>query len=230
MHGAGLGAANHHGSAVDVDVSSGVVLDHISGQGVEGIQASLFTGDSLHADELVVAVIQANAHGLLGHGHGPVGTSVALNLSAVAQSAQQHLHESIAGQGASGTEGAVSIAGDNLLLRAVSDVAGELVGDRHVLEGSAVSRQSVSGGGSQDQVADDLGSRATGQGVGGVEGTVGVTIDDVQRGHHVNSFFIGDLAVVREVLGASADGDQRHGHRQSQNQRKELLHGDVSSL
>ena len=57
------------------------------------------------------------------------------------------------------------------------------------------------------------------------EGAIGVTVDDIDGGHHVDSFFVGDGAVVLEVRGASRDGDQRHGHHQSQNQRKELLHG-----
>ena len=59
--------------------------------------------------------------------------------------------------------------------------------------------------------------------------TVGIAVDDLCLGQHVNSFSVVDLAAVREVLGTSADGDQRHGHHQSQYQRKELLHG-ISSL
>ena len=98
-----------------------------------------------------------------------------------------------------------------------------------VLVRSGVSNQSGCGGGAKDQVADDLGSSATGQGGGGVEGTVGITVDNLSGGHHVNSFSVLDLAAVSEVLGTSADGDQRHGHHQSQYQRKELLHG-VSSF
>ena len=82
-----------------------------------------------------------------------------------------------------------------------------------------------SGGGAQDQVADDLGSSTTGQGALGIEGAVSIAADDADGGHHVDSFSIVDGAVIGEVLGAGADGDQRHGHNQSQNQRKELLHG-----
>ena len=111
-------------------------------------------------------------------------------LSVIAQSAQQHLHEGIAGQGVGGLEGAVSITGDDAFLLAVSDVASEGVVGRNVLVGSGVSHQSGCGGGAKDQVADDLGGSATGQGGGGIEGTVGITVDDLHGGHHVDSFSV----------------------------------------
>ena len=142
---------------------------------------------------------------------------------------QQHLHEGIAGQGGGGLEGAVSVTGDDAFLLAVSNVASEGVVGGDVLVRSGVSHQSRGGGGAKDQVADDLGGRATGQDIIGTEVAVGITVDNTQGRDHIHSFFVGDLAVVREVLGAGADGDQRHGHHQSQYQRKELLHG-VSSF
>ena len=55
-------------------------------------------------------------------------------------------------------------------------------------------------------------------------------IDNAQLGDHVNSGFVVNVAVIREVLGAGADGDQGHGHHQSKHQRKELLHSDFSSF
>ena len=100
---------------------------------------------------------------------------------------------------------------------------------RNVLVRSGISHQGGCGGGAKDQVADDLGSSATGQGGGGIEGTIGVTIDDLHGGHHVDSFSVLNLGAVAEVLSTGRDGDQRHGHHQSQYQRKELLHG-VSSF
>ena len=213
--------------SVVIGIREGAGLQH-----VQGIQAGLFTSGSLGAVELALqAVIQSDVLGqsALGNGDGPVGAGVAFLVSLQAQSAQQHLHESIAGQGVGGTEGAVSITGDDALLSAVSDVGSKDVGSSNVLVGSCISGQSVSSGGAQDQVADDLGGSTAGQSALGIEGAIGITTDDAQGGHHFDSFFIVDLAVVGEVLGASADGDQRHGHHQSQNQRKELLHG-VSSF
>ena len=101
----------------------------------------------------------------LANGDGPVGAGVALDVAVIAQGAQQHLHEGIAGQGSGGTEGTVSITGDDAFLLAVRNVASEGVGGGNVAVGSGVSAQSAGGGGAQDQVADDLGGSATGQGV-----------------------------------------------------------------
>ena len=219
----------------DGDVAHGdsavvLVLHHGGLQGVEGVQAGLFTSHSGGADEVVVAVVQLDAQSALANGDGPVGAGVALDVAVIAQGAQQHLHEGIAGQSSGGTEGTVSITGDDAFLLAVRNVASEGVGGRNVAVGSGVSAQSAGGGGAQDQVADDLGGSATGQGVLGIESAVFVALNNAQSGHHVNSFFVLDLAVVREVLGTGRDSDQRHGHRQSQNQRKELLHGIFSSF
>ena len=223
-------AGDGNSGAALADNDAVVILDHGSLQGVEGIQASLFTSDSLDTVEAALqALVQAGVDRLLGNSDGPVGTGVAFDGRVIAQSAQQHLHEGIAGQGGGGLEGAVSVTGDDAFLLAVSDVASEGVVGGDVLVRSGVSHQSRGGGGAKDQVADDLGSSATGQGGGGVEGTVGITVDNLSGGHHVNSFSVLNLAAVGEVLGTSADGDQRHGHHQSQYQRKELLHG-VSSF
>ncbi|CAN3973695.1 tryptophan--tRNA ligase, partial [Dysosmobacter welbionis] len=223
------------GSGVDGDVAHNdgvllVILDHGGLQHVEGVQGGLLTGHSLGAHELVVAVVQTDAAGLLDDADLPVGAGVALDGAVIAQSAQQHLHERVAAQGAGGTEGAVSIAADDTLLRAVGDVAREGVGHGNILKGSGACAERGGGGGAQDQVADDLGGRATGQDIIGTEVAVGITVDNTQGRDHIHSFFVGDLAVVREVLGAGADGDQRHGHHQSKHQRKELLHWDFSSF
>ena len=110
----------------------------------------------------------------------------------------------------------------------LADVAREGVGGGHVLEGSGAGTQRIRSGGAKDQVADDLGGRPAGQQIVGAEGVVAVAIDNAQFGNHVDSGIIVNVAVVREVRGARADGDQGHGHDQSKHQRKELLHGDSS--
>ena len=216
-----LGTSNGHVANGD----GGVILNHVSIQSVESIQAGLFTGQSLGANESVnQTVVQADVQSTLGNLDGPVSAGVALDGSVIAQSAQQHLHEGIAGQRCIGTEGAVSITGDDALLCAVSNITSIGVVDGNVLVGSGVSGQSGCGGGAQDHVADDLSSGTTGQASGGIEGAVSIAANDANCGHHVDSFFIIDRSVIGEVLGTGADGDQRHGHNQSQNQRKELLH------
>ena len=207
-----------------------IILHHSGVDHVEGIQAGLLTGHGAAADEVVVAVIQADADGLLGDVDLPVGAGVVLDGAIIAQGAQQHLHKGVAGQGAGGTEGAVAIAGDDALLCAVGDVAREHVGGGHILEGCRRRAERAGGGGAEDQVADDLGSRAAGQGPVGTEGVIAVTVHDPQCGDHVDSFFVIDVAVIGEVHSARADSDQRHGHHQSEHQRKELLHVVCTSL
>ena len=123
-----------------------------------------------------------------------------------------------------------SVAVDDALLGAEGDVAREHVGGGNITEGSAGGAQGGSGGGAEDQVADDLRGRPTGQGPVGTERVVTVAVHDPQSGDDVNGFFVTDVAVVVEVRGAGADGDQRHGHDQSQHQRKELLHLVCTSL
>ena len=234
----GLAGVDHvlsRGLILDGDVADGdggvlLILDHGSGQSVQSVQASLLAVDSLDTVEIAHQIIvQADVQSALGNVDGPVGASVAFLSGIIAQSAQQHLHEGIAGQGVGGTEGAVSVTGDDAFLLAISDIASEGVVGGDVLVRSGVSNQSRCGGGAKDQVADDLGSSATGQGGGGTEVTFGIAVDDLHGGHHVDSFSVLDLGAVGEVLGTGRDGDQRHGHHQSQYQRKELLHG-VSSL
>ena len=86
-----------------------------------------------------------------------------------------------------------------------------------------------SGGGTQDQVADDLRGSLTGQGVGGIELAVGIAIDNSNLGDHGDGFIIGDGVAIREVLGPGADGHEAHDHNQRQDQREKSLHG-VSSF
>ena len=61
-------------------VGLGIILDHVSGQGVESVQASLLTVDSLDAVELAhQTIVQADVQSALGNVDGPVGAGVALD-------------------------------------------------------------------------------------------------------------------------------------------------------
>ena len=231
----GVGSTSADGSAVDGDAGALVLILNQGGlESVHSIQASLLTGGGASANEVVVAVQQADLLGTASDVNGPVGVvGIALDGAVITQSGQQHLQEGKAGQGVARTEGAVRVTVDDAGLRAVSNVAGEGGAHGHVLEGSGLGAQRLSSGLAQHHASDDLGGSATGQSSLGLETTVGITVDNSHFGHHVDSFFISDIAnlvAVVEVLGASADGDQRHGHHQSQNQRKELLHGGFSSF
>ena len=78
--------------------------------------------DSLSTHELIIAGSQADLIGTASHVDGPVGAGVALDRAVIAQSAQQHLQEGKAGQGAGGTEGAVGVAVDQPPLHTKGDV------------------------------------------------------------------------------------------------------------
>ena len=231
--GGNRGTSGDH-SAVDGDLLALVRILHQGGlQGIHGVQAGLLAGGGTVAHELVVAVGQADLRGTAHDVDGPVGAGVALDGAVIAQSGQQHLQEGKAGQGALGPEGAVGVAVDQAGLHAVGDVAGKGGTHGHVLEGSGLGAQGLSGGLAKHHAGDDLGSSATGEGALRLEITIGITVDDLQCGHDVDGLSIriaADVIAVAEVLGAGADGDQRHGHHQSKHQRKELLHWDFSSF
>ena len=224
---AALSAARGQGDlhAVDGGGQALVVLNQVGLQGVERVQAGLLAVHGLDAVELALdAVLQADVDGLLGNVDGPVVANIALEGGVIAQSAQQHLHEGIAGQGVAGTESAVGVTTDDAFLLAVGDVAGELAGYGDVAVGGGVCVELSRGGGPQDHVADDLGSGAASQVVTRLEVAARVTINNFDGGDHVDGFFVGDVTVVRELLGAGVDRDERHHHDQRQHQRKELSH------
>ena len=230
-----VGSTSADGSTIDGDALALVAVLNQGGlESVHSVQASFLTGGGASANEVVVAVQQADLLGTASDVNGPVGVvGIALDGAVITQSGQQHLQEGKAGQGVARTEGTVRVTVDDAGLRAVSNVAGEGGAHGHVLEGSGLGAQRLSSGLAQHHASDDLGGSATGQSSLGLEITIGITVDNSHFGHHVDSFFISDIAnlvAVVEVLGASADGDQRHGHHQSQNQRKELLHGGFSSF
>ncbi|MPM63218.1 hypothetical protein SDC9_110098 [bioreactor metagenome] len=208
------------------------ILNLGSLQGVQSQQAGSLTGHASVAGERGGEVVeQAGLVAQLGHVHGPAGTCEALDVSLVAQSAQQHLAESVAGQSAGGTEGAVGVAADVTSSLAIADDSSKGVGGRDVLVRSGGDRQVGSGLGADHQGNDDLGGGATGQSPGGLKGTVLIAGDNAQLIEDRDCFLVLNLRLVAEILvlgGTGTDGDQRHGHNQSQNQRKELFHGFAS--
>ncbi|MPM75457.1 hypothetical protein SDC9_122450 [bioreactor metagenome] len=228
-----LGADNH------VDVLAGdadivALVLHLGGlQGVQRQLAGLLAGHAGVAgegsDEVVVqAGDRADGSDL----HGPAGAGEALDVTLVAQSAQQHLREGEAGQGAGGTEGAVRVAVDVAGGLAVRDNRGKGVGHGHVLVRSGRDLQGSGGLGADHQRNDDLGGGAAGQSPSGLEVAALIAGDDTELVENRNCFLVLNFTLVGEVLvlgGAGANGDQRHGHNQRHYQRKELLHG-FSSL
>ena len=222
-----LAALNGQDLAGGADNGVGVAVVHHGGlQGVQSQLAGLVTGHGLGAVE-VQTVEQAGHVADPGHVHGPAGVHEALDVGLIANSAQQHLRKGIAGQGVGGLEGAVAIAADVAGRLAVADDAREGVARGNVGVGTRVVGQSGGSVGADHQGDDDLGGRAAGQLRLGTEAAVLVTGDDTDTVQNGNCFLVLDLVLVGEipVLGGSrADGDQRHGHNQCENQGQEFLH------
>ena len=196
------------------------VLDHGGLQGVQGQLAGLLAVDRVGALE-AQAVEQAGDVAQTGHVHGPAGAGEALELTLVADSAQQHLGKGEAGQGVGGLEGAVAIAADVAGGLAVADDARKGVARGNVGIGAGVVGQSRGGLGANHQRDDDLGGGAAGQLGLRTEGTVLVAGDNADPVQDGNGFLVLDLILVGEVLvlgGSRADGGQRHGHNQCEDQ------------
>ena len=199
--------------------------NQIGVQGIEGNLGGVVTVDQAGGDSGVVK--QADGSAVTSHVQSPVGAHI-LILDTIAQHAQQHLGELIAGQSALGLEGAILVAVNDAGGHAVADVAGELAGSGDIGEGGLLHAQLGSGIVAQGHDRDDLGGLLTGDGLFGAERAILVTGNDTDLVEELNGLFVLDAVHIGEVLelgGTSADGDQRHGHDQSQHQRKELLHG-----
>ena len=128
----GGAAGRNGGNGGAVDNQRGVavvVLYHVALQGVERQQGGLFTGQSGPAVEIFGHTVQqAHFHGAGDYVRGPSGSvAVLLHILIIAQSAQQHFQESVAAEGIAGMEGAVGVAGDEIILRAVGDCRRESV-------------------------------------------------------------------------------------------------------
>ena len=217
LHRQGLSAGHHRGAAVS---------NHGGLQGVQSQLAGLLTIDGSSAVE-VQAVEQAGHVAHPGHVHGPAGVNEALDLALVAQRAQQHLSKGEAGQRVAGLEGAVAITADDTGGLAVADDAREGVAGGDIrIRGGGVGEIGGRVGANQ-QGDDDLRRGAAGQLRLGAEGAVLVTGDNTDPVQNGNGFLVLNLILVGEipVLGGSrADGDQRHGHNQCENQGQEFLH------
>ena len=222
-----LAALNGQDLAGGADNGVGAAVVHHGGlQGVQSQLAGLITGHGLRAVE-ADAVEQAGDIADPGHVHGPAGVHEALDVALIADGAEQHLREGVTGQGVGGLEGAVAIAADVTGRLAVADDARKRVASGNVGIGARVVRQSRGSLGADHQGDDDLGGRAAGQLRLGTEAAVLVTGDDTDTVQNGNCFLVLDLVLVGEipVLGGSrADGDQRHGHNQCENQGQEFLH------
>ena len=206
---------------------------HGSLQSIQHHLSSFLTGDGL--SDVVIsskAVQQANSLGIAHDTGLPVGANVALSSGVEADQAEQHLGSLDAGHVAAGIEGGSVAASNNAGLVAVSNVAsGPTVLGVGKLAGAGIQRADVVAGVGQN--GHHLGHLLTGDGVGGLERAIGITIEDTDSGQDIDGFLIADLiivSVVADLPGADHGSEAKQSSNdqdQSQNFAK-VLHESSS--
>ena len=206
------------------------VGDHAHVQSVVQQLSGVVTGQVGAGDGVGQILIEAQSVGPDIGVDLPVGTSVALNTSVVAQSDQDHLAGLSNGHVAVGVEGAVALTSHDAKSGAVLDVAlGPVIGGVGVgvVEGLTQHRILAT---VQDDT-DHLGHLGPGDDPGGVIGAVVLAVDDIQSGKHRDGLFVDDVSAIAEIINAhSANADNHHGndHDESQSQAESPL--EVSHL
>ena len=227
VHGAQDGAA--------VVVSNGiavlVLLDHLHVQGVVDQQSRVVAVQGL-SHVLGEAAEDAQTGGQGVGVDRPVGALQALGLGIVASGHQQHLGGLNSGHAGAGVEGAVAAAGDDAGGVAVIDVtlrpvAGDVgqPGGAVLVQGAVVSPLIHDDG---DHLRHLCAVHALARRIG----TIGLALDDAQRGEHGNRILVHDFALVGEIgVARSAGADNHHAdnHDDCQKQAEspfEVSHSD----
>ena len=157
------------------------------------------------------------------------GVAGELTVSVEADSGEEHFGPLEAGEGTGGFEGGVGHAVDNTLFDAEGDVTGGPAVSGDIVEGSDGAGEGVSGGFTEDHVSDDLGSLLTGVGSGGVDGSLGHTVNDFETGHDADGLDIRvtdvlSIGVIVElVISGSADDTEAEDHHECENESQRLL-------
>ena len=241
-----------HNHALDADHA-----EHVAQNGtVVGIGqriAVLILLDHLHVHGVVdqqsrVVAVQRSAHvlvevaedaKLVGQGGGvqrPVIAHQALDLSLVAQRGQQHLGGLHGGHVGGGVEGAIAAAGNDAKGVAVVDVALGPVGADISQAAVDVHVQIVTVLVVAQHDGDHLRHLSAVYILAGRIGTIGLALDDLQRGEHGNRILVHDLSAVGEIVVAhsgSADNHHADEHGGSQHQAEspfEVSHLGFSSF
>ena len=156
--------------------------------------------------------------GILGNVQSPVGAGE-LTVLVVADSAQDHREDLIAGHVAGRLEGAIGIALDQLSVGAVADVTGSPTGTGHVAElvvGGVQAGLVALGDVAGVDTIDDRSHFRTGDVALGLEGTVFITLEHIhtiEDSHGLSVICADILSILEGCVGA--DG-QRQSHDQSQ--------------
>ena len=141
------------------------------------------------------------------------GVAGELTLGVEADSGEEHFGPLEAGEGTGGFEGGVGHAVDNTLFDAEGDVTGGPAVSGDIVEGSDGAGEGVSGGFTEDHVSDDLGSLLTGVGSGGVDGSLGHTVNDFETGHDADGLDIRvtdvlSIGVIVELVISGSTSEQ----------------------
>ena len=200
-----------------------VVLDLVGAQSVPDHLGGVLTGQRGVGVDVAQAVIEALGGGVDVDVHSPVGAGVLLHVLVVAQGDQQHLGSLGAGDVAGGVELVVAHASDDALLHAGLDVRGGPAVIAHVGEHDVGSAQNGLVA-AVEQHADHLGHLLAGDVALRIEGSVGHTVDDVQRDAGINGFLVTgiDRALIGERSACANDHDAEH-HCQSENHNQYLF-------
>ena len=155
--------------------------------------------------------------GILGNVQGPVSAGE-LTVLVVADSAQDHREDLVAGHVAGLLEGAIGITLDELSVGAVADVTGSPTGTGHVAElvvGGVQTGLVVLGDVAGVDTIDDRSHFCTGDVALGLEGTIFITLEHIHAIQNGNGLSVisADVLVILEGTGADS---QRQSHDQSQ--------------
>ena len=155
--------------------------------------------------------------GILGNVQGPVSAGE-LTVLVVADSAEDHREDLVAGHVAGRLEGAIGITLDELSVGAVADVALSPTGTGHVAElvvGGVQTGLVVLGDVAGVDTIDDRSHFCTGDVALGLEGTIFITLEHIHAIQNGNGLSVISADVLVILEGTGADG-QRQSHDQSQ--------------
>ena len=227
VHGAQDGAA----VVVSDGVAVLVLLDHLHVQGVVDQQSRVVTVQGLsHVLGETAEDAQAGGQGV--GVDRPVGALQALGLGIVASGHQQHLGGLHGGHAGAGVKLAVAAAGDDAGGVAVVDVTLRPVAGDVGQPGGAVLVQGAVVSPLVHDDGDHLRHLRAVHALARRIGTIGLALDDAQRGEHGNRILVHDFALVGEIgVARSAGADNHHAdnHDDCQKQAEspfEVSHSD----
>ena len=214
---------------VDVVIAiSGVGYLANTGEGIKGIEHSLFTAEGGMVSGGGVTVEEADFVADTSGVEGP-GSAFEFVVGVEANSGEEHFGPLITSEGTFGVEGSIGNAVDNALLFAEGDVAGSPVVGSDVIEGSVGSYAGLSAVDAEDHSSNDLSGLGAGVGSLGDYGSFGHTVNDTESGQDAYGLevsiadFVGISVVIKGVVCGSANHTEAEKHDECKHERQRLL-------